>query len=186
MARGHVGRLDRLVGVMADAALAAHEQHRHRTERRHRHGVVTRAARQRDGRRGRGARPHAASRLVHAGSQRTAAMSWTTVHVNASPRRRAMPRAPPRAARAPRRGAPRRARWRTSSVRVGAAGNDVRRAGRHLDPADRRRHAAALRREHELRGPAERVLARVHRRRPGVAGAARRARRAPASARRWR
>src|SRR3954451_19883583 len=75
---GDVGRLDRLGGVVADAALTADEQHRGGADRRHHRGVVAGAARQ-----ARGDAPGRAQCLVHGDAGEVADVGPIELHAAA-------------------------------------------------------------------------------------------------------
>ena len=179
MASGHVVRLDRLVGVVADAARAAHEQHRDVGDARHRHRVVAGAARQLAHRSTPVAATASATRSTSAGVHGVARLLGDRRPApRRSPRRCGdLGRRPP-AARSIAASRTASSWWRMSSVTSARARDHVDRAVRDVELADRRdqprlRAGDALGGEHELGGRGGGVAAQVHRRRAGVAGVAR-------------
>ena len=172
----HVGLGHRLIGVVADAAGAAHEQHRDV-------GVAAPASPRRARRRWAAAGPACRSRRPPRRRARparacTASRAGAEIGDQATPISRRC-RDPAVIARSSAVAASRTASswWRMSSVTSARPGITLTRAVRDVELADRRhqprlRAGHALGGEHELGRGGERVAAQVHRRRPGVRGVA--------------
>ena len=150
---GHVGLLDRLGRVVADASAAADEQHRGGRDGGHRRGVVTGAAGQ--------AREALPTPRLRRSSIATRRDARRVLPREVEPPRRPAISSRPAVQRADRVAARRRRRRRARrALIVARPGITLRHPGSTLDPADRRRRAGRPR----PRAPTRRRPARASRR----------------------